>query len=353
MPECELKVTEIPYVGREDIMSALDVKPSAFMARQIDRAALAGSRMVDGFCHRSFAPVVATRTFDYPGPRATSRRIYFDQYDLISTTAVTSDGVSFTQDTDYYLRPDNGSNEPFTFIELNRDSSRSFAGGPQRAVSIAGLWGYSNVEVQPTTLVGAVASTSATTLTVTAPAGDVGSLIRVDSERMLITEKAWTASPATTSALLASASSNTITTTDSELFTPFERLLIDGERLEVLDIAGDVITVRRAVDGTTLAAHGNGTAIYWQHSLSVLRGAAGTTAATHSSAAPVYRWVPPSPISALARAYALDTFLQENAGYARTSGQGENERPVYGRAIKQLEERVRPNFVRSARHRAV
>lgn len=343
-------MTEIPYVGREEVMSALDVKPSAFMARQIDRACLTGSRLVDGLCHRTFAPLVATRTFDYPGTRVTSRRVYFDQYDLISATTVSSGGSSFVLDTDYYLRPDGEG--PYTFIELNRNSSASFSGGPQRAVSIAGLWGYGNREVQPTTLEDAIDSTSATLISVNAPAGDVGGLLRIDSERMLITEKAWTQSPATTSALTANANSNTITTTDSELFTPYEKLLIDGERLEVLDVAGDVITVRRAVDGTTLAAHNGGTAIYWQHSLQVTRGVQGTTAATHADSAPVYRWVPPSPVSALSRAYAIDNFLQENSGYARTAGQGENERPVSGRGIAQLEARM-SDYRRAARKRAV
>lgn len=345
-------MTEIPIVTRDEIMSALDVKPSAFMARQIDRACLTGTRLAEDFCHRTFVPYVDTKTFDYPGPRSTSRRIWFDQHGLISATSVTSDGVSLTENTDFFLRPENEQYKPYDYIELNLDSSASFSGGPQRAVSIAGIWGYNLVEVAETTLESAVASTSATSISVTAPAGGVGALLLVDSERMLITGKAWADSGVTTTALTASAASNTITTASASLFTPFEKLLIDGERMEVLDIAGTTVTVRRAVDGSALAAHSNGTAIYWEHSLTVQRGVCGTTAATHGDGSDVYRWEPPSQAASLARAYAIDQFLQENAGYARTAGQGENERPVSGTGVKALERRCLP-LVRSARTRAV
>jgi hypothetical protein len=345
-------VTEIPYVTREEVASALDVKPSAFMSRQIDRACLTGSRLVDGFCHRTFAPVLATKTFDYPGPRATSQRIWFDQYGLISATAISSGGTDIAS-TDYLLRPDNGPDEPFEYLELDRLSGATFsaAAGSQRAVSITGLWGYSNVEQAITTL-SAAATSSALTISVTAPAGGVGSLLRIGSERMLVTAKAWVDSGITSSTLTASASSSTITTASAAYLTPFEKLLIDGERVEVLDVAGSTVTVRRAVDGTTLAAHSNGAAIYWEHQLTVTRAINGTTAATQADESTVYLWTPPSAIAALARAYAIDNFLQENAGYARTAGQGENERPVSGRGIAQLEARVR-HFVRGARSRAV
>jgi len=345
-------VTEIPYVQREEIMSTLDVKPSAFMSRQIDRACLTGSRLVDGFCHRSFAPELGTRYFDYPGTRATSRRIWFDQYGLISASSVISGGVTYAEGTDFYLRPENsGGTEPFSYIELNRSGSASFSGGPQRAVAITGLWGYTLVE-QPTTTLAASATAGATTVSTVGPACGVGGLLRIDNERLLVTGKGWTNSTATAPTLAASASATTLPTASAALFTPFEKILIDGERMEVLDVYATGITVRRAVDGSTLAAHTAGTAIYWEHSLAVERGAGGTTAAAHSNGAAVSLWVPPSQIAALARAYALDTFLQENAGYARTSGQGENERPTSGRGIKDLETRCKP-FVRSARTRTV
>lgn len=334
-------------------MSSLDVKPSAFMSRQIDRACLTGSRLVDGFCHRNFVPTLATKYFDYPGPRSVGgRRIWFDENTLISASSVTSGGVSYTEDTDFFLRPENSAGaEPFTYIELNRSGSASFSGGPQRAVTISGLWGYNLIEREVTALA-ATASSGATTITTVGPACGVGGLLRIDSERLLVTGKGWTDSGVTAPALTAAANSNIIVTASAALFTPFEKILIDGERMEVLDVYSSGFSVRRAVDGTALAAHMLGAPILWEHSLLVDRAVAGTTAASHGDDTPVLLWYPPSQISALARAYTLDNFLQENAGYARTSGQGENERPVSGRGIKDLEARCKP-FVRSARTRTV
>lgn len=344
-------MTEPTYVYREDIEAALDVKPSAYMAREVDRACRAGSRMVDGFCHRTFYPVVATRTFDYPGPRATALKLWLDDQELISATEVTSDGVTIPADTGYLLRPDNG--PPFNRIEIERDSTYSFAGGPQRAISITGLWGFRNSEVAETPLAAAVSTTSATTMDVNIPAGGIGAVLRVDDERFLITGKTFVAASLAGSTLAAANNAISLTVTDGTLFTELEILLIDAERVQVVDIAGNTLLLRRAVGGTALAAHSLNAQIYWQHRLRVTRGALGTTAATHLISASVYRWDPPSLVSALAQAYAEDEFLQANAGYARTSGQGDNERPVTGTGIKALEQRMLADYARRARSRAV
>jgi len=332
-------------------MSALDVKPNAYMALQLDRACRSGSRAAEGFCHRIFYPWTGTRTFDYPGSRSTSLRLWLDNQELISATSITSDGVSIPAGTGYLLRPDIG--PPFDQVEINRDGSYSFAGGPQRAISITGLWGYSNTETAVTTLAGAIGTTSATSIDVTAPVGGVGAVLRIGQERLQVYEKNWITSPATTSTLASSAAATTISTTDAGLFTPGERILIDGERMEVQDIAGNTMVVRRAVDGSSLAAHTAGTAIFWQHRLLVERGALGTTAATALNGATVWRWECPSPVRALAQAYAEDEFLQQNAGYARTSGSGEYERPVSGAGIKACQDRISPDYRRKVRTRAV
>lgn len=316
---------------------------------QLDRACRMGSRSVESFCHRTFYPRIETRSFDYPGTRATALKVWLDDWELIEATSVTSDGVTIPPTTGYLLRPNSG--PPYDRIEIQRDSAYSFAGGPQNAITIVGLPGYRNDESTLTALASAVSTPAATTIDVDNPA-DVGSVIRIDSERMQVLGKTWTASAVNCTALTANASSNSITTTDSENFTVGERILIDAERLEVLDIAGDTVILRRAVDGSALAAHANGTGIYWQHRLTVERGALGTTAATHLDNAVVYRWEPPSQVQVLSLAYAEDSFLQENSGYARLTGQGENERPVGGRGIKDAENRCR-HLVRSSRSRTV
>lgn len=344
-------MTEIPYVYVEDIESSLDVKPSAFMTREILRACRSASRMVDGFCHRILYPHFDTLTFDYPGPRASSNALWLDENELISASAVTSDSVTIPADTGYLLRPVDG--PPYNRIELLRTSSYAFAGGPQNAVSIAGLYGYRDDEEQESALTDAISSASVATITVDRPVGGIGALLRVDSERLLLAGKSWVASAATAPALAGDRSVVSVAVASGAVFTAGEIILIDAERMEVVEIAGNTLVVRRAVGGSILAAHTLGTAIYWQHSLVVTRGAVGSTAATHADASVVYRWEPPSEARELAQAYAEDIFLQRNSGYARTSGQGENERPVSGTGVRTIEARVSANLRRSARTRAV
>jgi hypothetical protein len=343
-------VTDPTYVTREEIESTLDVKPSAYMAREIDRACQAGSRAAEGFCHRIFYPIQATRTFDYPGPNTTALVLRLHEQELVSATTVTSDGVAITG---YFLRPDIG--PPFDRVEIDRNGDDSFSGGPQRAIAITGLWaGAKNTEVTETTLSAAITTTTATTMDInTCPGVGVGSVVRVDNERMIVTGKSFVTASLTVSALTSNNNSTSLTVTDGSLFTQYETLLIDSERVQVVDIAGNTLILRRAVGGTPLAAHAIGAQIYWQHRLQVERGALGTTAATHLISATVYRWIPPASVAALSRAYALDQFLQENSGYARTSGQGENERPVVGTGIKALESRVAADFKRKVRTRAI
>lgn len=322
------------------------------MARQVDRACRAGSRMVDGFCHRVFYPVQETRTFDYPGPDSSALRLFLHEQEILSTTAVTSDGVTIPAGTGYLLRPDIG--PPFHTVEIERDSSYSFAGGPQRAISITGLWaGAPNTETSVSTLESAISSTTATTISVNTAVDGVGSIIRIDDERMIVTGKALLAGPVTAGSLTAAANSVSVAVADGSLFTQYETIVIDSERMQVEDIAGNTLLLKRARGGSPLAAHSVGAQIYWQHTLQVERGALGTTAATHLDNATVYRWEPPSAVEALARAYALDIFLQENAGYARTAGQGDNERPVTGQGVRALERRVEADYRRKARSRAI
>lgn len=341
-------MTEIAYVTREPIARALAVRPTAIALLEIDRACRSGSRLVDGLCHRLFAPETRTRTFDWPSPRGYIDRIDFDEAGLISATSVVSGGTTLTQNTHYFLEPDNYG-PPYDHIRLNRNSSATFSGGPQRAVSIAGLWGWSNLEESRGTLAGAV-SDSATSITLTAPA-DVGNVLRIGTERLLISGLRWTVS-GDSATLTNSAANGTVAVADGTTYEEGETLLIDSERLRVVDIAGNTLTVDRAVDGSALAAH-TAVPVYRRRTFLVERGVLGTTAASHSFGDASLRWVPPAGVGELAQAYAEDIFLQRNSGYARIVGSGESARQASGRSVKDLEARVAKTYGRGARHRMV
>jgi hypothetical protein len=117
------------------------------------------------------------------------------------------------------------------------------------------------------------------------------------------------------------ASDVTIAVTTGTSYTVGEILLLDSERMLIVDIAGNNLTVKRAWDGTVLAAH-TGSTIYAPRRLTVTRGAVGTTAATHSNGAAITRHVVPGLIKELCVAEALNTLLQETGGYSRVIGTG-------------------------------
>ncbi len=338
------------YTTREDVASSQDIRASAYAARDIDSAIESGARAVDSLLHRTLYPVKATYSFDYPNGDSPSYRIRFNEYDLISATSVTNGDGTAVPLANTIPQPQDG--PPYTSIEVNRGTVSAFSAGStnQRAVSIAGMWGYSNVE----TIAGAAAE--AIDLTETGidasamPYVGVGALIRVDNERMRVTEKTWL-STGQVGALAASNAAQTLGVSDGTAFLAGDTLLIDAERVRVLDIAANTLVVKRAVDGSTLAAHAGAT-IYAMRTLVVERGVLGTDAATHANGAPVYVWQPPPLAAELNRAYAINTLLQRQSGYARVRGQ-DRSTTDYGAALSALEQQAYWALGRAGRTRAV
>ncbi|MFJ6667416.1 hypothetical protein [Streptomyces sp. NPDC091383] len=348
----------IRYATREDIMRALDVQTTARNRRQIDDAVEAASRGVEGLCHRRFAPVLGTRYFDWPGrPSAgyTPWVLRLDDSELISATSITSGGSNIPLD-DVNLEP-NRSGPPYSRVEIKLSTSAAYGGGPtyQRDIAITGLWGYRNTETILGATAAAVGDTTATTLTVdgaTSAAVGVGSILRLDGERMLVTERAQ-ASTGQTGTLTASKGDTTLTVAGGTAFAVDEVLLLDAERVRVDDIAGNTLVVERAHDGTVLAAHTNA-AIYAPRALTVTRGALGTTATTHTSGAPVYVWQPPGLIHQLVKAEAIWSLLQERSGWFRLASSSGKSAPEVSRiSIDALRDQAYTEYGRKVRTRGI
>lgn len=349
------------YATREDVMRALDSKPTARNSAQIDRALQSASRDVEALCHRVFYPRIDTKYFDWPNPQSGRPwRLWLDDSELISLTALSSGGTAIST-ADVLLEP-NRTGAPYNRIELNIGSNAAFGGGNtyQRDITITGLFGYRNDETTAGTLAGALASTTATTLTVDAPAAaalGVGSILRVDSERMLVTSRAMadTGQNLGGSGLDAQAKTVAVTVTNGSQFAVDEVLLIESERMLIIDIAGNTLTVKRGWDGSVLAAHAAGVDIYASRTLTVERGALGTAAATHLTAAPVLRWDPPGLVRDLVIAEAIGRLTSETSGYTRAvrAGDGSGERNRDTGALTALRQTVYDACGRKGRVRSV
>lgn len=342
------------YATREEVKGAADIAETAHLNTRIDRALEAASRAVEKLCHRVFYPTLATRYFDWPdSQQGTSWRLWLNEHEVISVTTLSSGGTTIAS-SDYFLYPQSG--PPYSRIEIDLSSSAAFGGGDtsQRDIAVTGLFGYTNDEESAGTLAAAVSSTSATTVDVSdSSAIGVGQLIRVESERMIVTgNSSLTTAQTLQDPMTADTADTVCQVTTGTSYNVGEVILLDAERMLIEDIAGNNLIVQRAFDGTVLAAH-TGSTIYARRRLTVQRGALGTTAATHDSGTTINRHMAPGPVRRLTIAEAQTTLAQEDARWARAIGAGESAREAWARSLKDARDEVYENYGRKARIRAV
>lgn len=345
------------YCTRERVMRASDLNASAYRSAEIDAAIESASIAVDKLCKRgddtrpAFAPWTGEIVYDWPvDNNDNAYKFWLGRNSLLSFDEVVSGGIDITTDCQGW--PNEG--PPFRAIEVNQASSNllTFVDGVgQQSLTISGVWCAAPLAERssaPWVLAGSMDASTQIAL-IAAPIG-VGSIVRVGTERMFVTERTWTTSSQTGS-LASSMAAQTLAVSDGTAFLVGEELLLDAERVLVRDIAGNNVIVTRAWNGSTLAAHTSAT-IYQARSCTVERGALGTTAASHSASALVLVFQPPWFVEQLTVAYAQDQREQEAAAYSRTIGSGEAERMASGRSIKDLEDKVLAAYGRQLRYRA-
>lgn len=346
----------IAYATREDVKSALDSAETARNNAKVDRALGAAKDTIDGFLKRSFRPVLATRTKSWPNRQyARPWRLWLDRHELISIDTLTAGGITIPA-ADYFLEPQSG--PPFNRIEIDLDSSSAFAAGDthQRAVSILGLFGHSNNEESVGSLSASLAAGASSTSSVTWTTANVGvgDVLRIDDERVIVSGRTMVDSTQDIGGnLTASTSDVSISVTNGAGFDTDEIILVDSERMLVVDIAGNTLTVKRAWDGSVLASHTSGADIYTLTGVQLSRGELGTTDASHSSGATIYRHLVPPLIRDLSIGEALVQLQQEGAGYARQSGSGDNEMLVNGRGLTDIRRDALYRYGRRSRTRGV
>lgn len=354
----------IQYCTRESVKAPLEEQETARSNDVIDDAIAQGAIGVQGLCNmprpQTFAPTLATRYFDYPSRtgRLPAWRIRTDGLPLISLNSLTVDsGARTLTAAEYFLEPANYG-PPYSSIEIDLGGAGAFSSAStwQRAIAATGLWGWSNDRKSIGSLSGTLAGTTTATASLawTTARFGVGDLLFVDSEAVIIQERTFVDSTQNIGADLASsATATSVSVTDGTGFAIEEIISVGTERMRIVDIVGNTLAVRRAWDGSQLAAHTSGADIYALTGVELDRAQAGTTIAAHAANAVVYRWEVPAPLAALNRAYALNTLLQERSGYARVAGTGESAREFTGRGIKALEDDVLQFYGRQVRHRAI
>ena len=335
-------VSSITYASREEVK---DAGFTAIQDQSVDRVLEAATRMIERTLGRKFYPTVATRYFNWPIEPwgQPPYRLWVDG-DLLSISAVTAGGSNITANC--LLEP-HRFGPPYNRIEIDRDSSASFEAG-QRAVAVTGRWGYCEETAPIGTLVGDI-NNAVTTLVVSNSAHvGAGDLIFVDNEAMIVTDRAYAATTADSSGADALDSDNALTFDAGEgaLLNVGEVIEVESERMLITSIVGDLVTVKRAWDGTILAAHGDNIAVSVPRSLTVVRGAYGTTPAAHTSTAAITKNVAPGLIREWCIAEAIVNLSQEGAAFGRTVGAGENERESSGAGLNRLAAQAKDAYTR-------
>jgi hypothetical protein len=290
--------------------------------RNIDRCIASASRNAEALVHMVMYPRVATKYFDWPNNQgAVAWRLWLDDQVLVSASSVTSGGVTIAS-SDYNLEP-NRSGPPYNRLEVVTSSSASLGGGDthQRDVSITGVWGIhdDHITAGVTTEALDASETGVDVSAVSAEVG-VGSILKIDSERMLVTDRAQldTGQNVGGAGLTANKNAQALTVTDGTQFSVDEVILIESERMLIEEITGNTLVVERAFEGSTMAAHAAGVDIYAPRTLTVQRGALGSTAATHNSGASVQVWQVPPVVRQYVNAEAIHQLMQEQTGWFRT-----------------------------------
>ena len=178
------------------------------------------SRLLDSSTHRRFYPSIETRDYEYD--QQFLLRIE-DGADLLTvTTLTTENGNTAIAASDFYLMAGDSYNvQPYTRIAIKRDDGAYFqwTGTPQKSQQIIGVWGFHSDYANAYVVSSATVNETFT-----------------DSDIML-------------------------TVSDGTQFERGQTTLIESEWLYISDISTDDLTVKRAMNGSTAAAHSSGTAI--------------------------------------------------------------------------------------------
>src|SRR5207342_3196248 len=145
----------------------------------------------------------------------------------------------------------------------------------------------------------------------------------------------------TTGSLTASAAGVTVGVAAGTSFYVGEVIRIDSEAMLVVDISSNNLIVKRAWDGTVLAAHNSSADVYGKTGVTIVRAQLGSSLAAHTADDIVYRYIVPPLINDLCVAEAVVQLQGETSAYARAGGgSGEGSFPTPGTGLAALRKQV-------------
>jgi hypothetical protein len=321
-------VTRPCYCTREEVMRALDIKPAAYTAPQIDRKLVAAAGAVDGMCKRKFYPEDTTYVFDWPNYQyAYPWRLWLDQYEMAAQPTLVVSGTYLDTPVviptgTYFMDPIN-EGPPYNSLQLRRDLNSSFGNNttPQNDIGITGTFGFWTNTTPCGPIAAAITSTTQNTVQMAAgplAGAGVGDVLIIGSERMLVTDCNYISTGIATTGSggnSAQNNDNTLTVPDGTQFSASEILLLDSEWMLIQTIYGNNIVVKRGWGGSVLTTHNNPT-IWANRLLSVNRGVLGTSPSTYTQGTQASISEVPGLVKDVAIATAVIGITNEPSAYA-------------------------------------
>lgn len=350
------------YATREQVKDSLEAAHGSRANKVIDRCLEAASRAVEGQLRRRFYPERRTVGFDWPNSQyAPPWQLWLEGNEIISIETLTAGGTAISA-SDYILRRSDDIGEPpYNILEIDLSSSAAFQAGttPQQAISILGLFGWSNTDTSIAHgSLGGNINSSVTTLVLNPSSGvypvGVGSIVLIGTERVILTERRMSDTTQNLQSTMAAQKADTVVdVTDGTAFAIGELLLLGSERMRIDDISGNNLIVERAYDGTLLTAHSANEDVYAARTFTAQRGALGTTAASHTAADSAYAHTFPGLVNELAIAEAVVMLEQNTSGYARVVGSGASAREAVGQGLMDIRARAIEAYGRVSRSAAI
>lgn len=315
------------YASREAVKKLIPIAGSALNS-VIDGYIESASAEIETQTYRRFIPYTAAKSYPWPQRDALRSYVLHLDEDLLSVSSLTRDGTDVTDiaAADYFLEPVNS--PPYQKIEIDLSSSAYFGAKDthQRAIVVTGSWGYSGATKAAGTVASGLAADAAATSCVCSDGSliDVGDTLLIGTEQLFVSERATVDTTANLNdTLTANLSDTGVTVTDGTQVKAGEVILIESERMLVESVSGNVLTVIRGYDGSTLAAHSGALDVYAYRTLTVVRGVNGTTAAVHANSTAIAKYAPEADIVLLCKALAIGMYEQGRSGWTGQLGGGE------------------------------
>jgi hypothetical protein len=262
-----------------------------------------------------FIPVTETRKFDG-----------FGGIDLwvgavLAVDTIIDDGETL-QASDYLLYPLGRLWElgPYARITIAPDATAlSSWSHEEDIISIAARWGKYEHTIDTGTTVSAQNDSDAALVVDNGAVIGLGAVLLIDTEQELV--EAYGAATDSTATLNGDldASSEEVPVSDGTKLGINEIIKVEFEQMVVRDISGNTLLVERGWNGTKKVTHAATTAAYVYRTFTVKRAVNGTTAAAHSTAN-IGRYVPPDIVNYLCRQIATLMLKKAQSGYAGKIG---------------------------------